>query len=243
MSQPKIYAMVPARYGSTRLKLKNLALINGKPMISYAIRAAQGAGVFDKVIVNSENSIFQKIAARYGCDFYLRSSDLGSSLAKSDSVVNDFMGSFLEADIVAWVNPISPFQTKDEIQEIVQYFLDNNLDSLITVENKQVHCIYKGIPINYSKDELFAQTQDLTPVQPFVYSIMIWRSRVFMSQFAKYGHALFCGNFGVHPVRKRTEIIIKTQEDLVLADLLMRAIDAKNDVFQVQYDDLISLTE
>ena len=243
MSQPKIYAMVPARYGSTRLKLKNLALINGKPMISYAIQAAQGSGVFDKVIVNSENPIFQKTAERYGCDFYLRSNDLGSSAAKSDSVVNDFIRSFPDADIVAWVNPISPFQTKDEIQEIVQYFLNNNLDSLITVENKQVHCIYKGNPVNYDKDGLLAQTQDLTPVQAFVYSIMIWRSSVFVTEYAKHGHALFCGRFGVHPVRKRTEIIIKTQEDLVLADLLMRAIEINDDVLKVEYDYLAKITE
>jgi hypothetical protein len=72
---------------------------------------------------------------------------------------------------------------------------------------------------------------------------MIWRSSVFTSEYAKYGHALFCGRFGVHPVQKRTEIIIKNQEDLVLADLLMRAIESDNDVFQVQYDDLITLTE
>ena len=33
MKKNKIYAMIPARAGSTRLKMKNLALINGKPMI------------------------------------------------------------------------------------------------------------------------------------------------------------------------------------------------------------------
>jgi len=32
--------MIPERFGSIRLKIKNLALIDGKPMISYAIKAA-----------------------------------------------------------------------------------------------------------------------------------------------------------------------------------------------------------
>jgi CMP-N-acetylneuraminic acid synthetase len=32
-----IVAMVPARMGSERLKMKNLALLNGQPLISYAI--------------------------------------------------------------------------------------------------------------------------------------------------------------------------------------------------------------
>ena len=74
-----IYAMIPARYGSTRLKMKNLALINGQPMISYAIKAAKESGVFDKVVVNSEHDIFKKIAERYNVTFYQRPDQLGSS--------------------------------------------------------------------------------------------------------------------------------------------------------------------
>src|SRR3989304_395347 len=67
-----IIAMVPARIGSTRLKMKNLALINGKPLISYAIDAAKASGVFSRVVVNSDNEIFAGVAERYGADFYLR---------------------------------------------------------------------------------------------------------------------------------------------------------------------------
>ena len=72
-----IYAMIPARYGSTRLQMKNLALINGQPMISYAINAAKESNIFDKVVVNSEHVVFEKIADRYGVDFYQRPSFLG----------------------------------------------------------------------------------------------------------------------------------------------------------------------
>jgi len=241
MSESIVYAMVPARYGSTRLKMKNLALINGKPMISYAVQASQDANVFERVVVNSENSIFEKIADRYGCDFYLRPMNLGSSQAKSDSVVADFMRSFPEADVVAWVNPISPFQTDEEIREVIQYFIENGLDSLITVENKQVHCLYDNEPVNYDKNGLFAQTQDLIPVQPFVYSIMMWQREAFLSEFDKKGYALFCGKFGVYPVRKRTEIIIKTQEDLLFADLLMRTIDRGENEVMLEYDELANL--
>ena len=69
MKKLKIYAMIPARLGSTRLKMKNLALIDGKPMISYAINAAVKSGVFDKIIVNSESNIYSSIANRYKVDF------------------------------------------------------------------------------------------------------------------------------------------------------------------------------
>jgi CMP-N-acetylneuraminic acid synthetase len=239
MSKPTIYAMIPARYGSTRLKMKNLALINGKPMISYAIEAAENSGVFDKVVVNSEHEIFRSIAERHQVDFYHRPEDLGSSQAKSDSVVADFMQAYPEADIVVWVNSTSPFQAGDEVAEVVNYFVAEGLDSLITVENKQVHCIYDGRPLNYTVDGLFAQTQDLEPVQPFVYSIMMWKSEVFLREFKEKGAALFCGKFGVYPARKLTGIIIKTQDDLMTADLLMRGMVLQGDDYQLEYDELV----
>ncbi len=239
MDNLKIYAMIPARFGSTRLKMKNLALIDEKPMISYSIRAAIESNAFDKVVVNSEHHIFKDIASRYGVDFYQRPSDLGSSEAKSDAVVADFMSSYLEADIVVWVNPISPFQTGGEIVDVINHFISNKLDSLITVEDKQVHCNYKDKPINYDVDDLFAQTQDLFPVQPFVYSIMMWRRDVFLNNFLKNGHALFCGHFGVCSVSKLSGLLIKTADDLKLADLIMRSINQMDSSVEVKYDELV----
>ena len=233
-----IYAMIPARYGSTRLKMKNLALINGKPMISYAINAAKESGVFDKVVVNSEHYIFKKIAERYNVTFYQRPDQLGSSQAKSDAVVFDFINKYKEADIVVWVNPTSPLQTADEVHDVVNYFIDENLDSLITVENKQVHTIFDGVPVNYNVQETFSQTQDLIPVQPFVYSIMMWRASKFIAEYEKTGHALFCGKFGTYAVNKITGLIVKNQEDLLIIDGILR----NKDLFsaKLEYDKIVN---
>jgi len=243
MKKPKVYAMVPARFGSTRLKMKNLALIDGKPMISYVINSAKDSGVFEKIIVNSEHKIYGDIANRYNVDFYHRPENLGSSIAKSDSVVANFMNAYPEADVVAWVNPIAPFQTSKEICDVITYFIDNKLDSLITVEDKQVHCNYKDQAINYDKDELFAQTQDLQPVMPFVYSIMVWRKEAFLKEFSKKGHALFCGRFKTYSVAKITGIMIKNAQDLKLADLLMRSMNNLKFDYSIEYDELLNNNE
>ena len=120
------------------------------------------------------------------------------------------------------------------------YFVKNNLDSLITVHDMQVHCNFKNQPVNYDKDELFAQTQDLIKVQPFVYSIMMWQRETFLSEFTNKGHALFCGRFETYPVQKISGIIIKTAEDLKLADLLMRSINLTETGYSVEYDELVN---
>ncbi|RDL44038.1 hypothetical protein DN730_10400 [Marinomonas piezotolerans] len=234
-----VHAMIPARYGSTRLKLKNLCMIGSKPMVSHAIDAALDSSVFGRVCINSENEIFKRIADRHGVDFYHRTFALGSSETKSDDVVKDYFDNNPDADILAWVNPTSPFQTGEEIERVVNFFVKENLDSLITVEEKMVHCDYDGEPVNYSTSELFAQTQDLTPVNPFVYSVMMWRREPFLKEYEEKGHAFFCGHFGTYPVSKLTGIIIKNSSDLMMADYLMRCKEAESAGYELKYDEIV----
>jgi CMP-N-acetylneuraminic acid synthetase len=212
--------MIPARIGSSRLKKKNLALLNGKPLISYSINAARESNVFSKVVLNADDRIFKKIAERYGVDFYLRPKSLGTSETKSDEIVADFMRKFKDFDILVWVNPIDPFTTGKEIREVTDFFQKEDLDSLITSEIKQVHARYKDKPLNYDEKEMFALTQDLNPIQLFNYSIMMWNYDSFMKGFERYGFAFFSGKSNhINLSSKRT--IIKTKEDLIMAEILL----------------------
>ena len=229
----KIAAMIPARMGSTRLPAKNLAILNGKPLIYYAVKTAKDAGIFDDIIINAEDDVFGKIARRYKIEFYKRPRKLASSKAKSDQVVYDFM-KHIPCDIVVWVNTIAPLQNAPEVRRAVEYFVDNELDSLITVRDEQVHCSHKGKPVNFKDTGLFAQTQDLTPVQLFVYSLMMWRTETFMKAFEKDGYAFFCGRRGLYPVSKLSSVIIKREEDLMFAECIARA--GANGRYRVRYD-------
>lgn len=231
MNSTKLIAMIPARIGSTRLKMKNLALIAGKPMIAYAIEAAKASGIFDQIILNSDSVIFEKIAQEYDCEFYHRPEELGSSSTKSDDVVLDFIHQF-GGDIVVWVNPISPLQPAQEIQDAVNYFNENDFDSLITVKNEQVHCVMDNQPVNFCLEGKFAQTQDLTPVQAFVYSLMMWKTATFQEAMGKQGYAILHGKIGYYPVSKWSEIIIKTEKDLLLADFIARS---RRDKMKITY--------
>ena len=44
-----------------------------------------------------------------------------------------------------------------------------------------------------------------------------------MDAYEKHGHVLLCGKVGYYPVSKKSALIVKTKEDLVLADYIMRA--------------------
>lgn len=234
MSSDKIYAMIPARYGSQRLRLKNLALIDSRPLISYAISAAVDSGCFDKVVVNSDNDIFKSVASKYNAEHYKRPAELGSSEAKSDDVVYDFMQSHPDATVVAWVNPIAPLQTASDVSRIVSHFIEHGYDSLITGVEKQVHCMFSGGAINYEPRGKFALTQDLQPVFTFAYSSMVWRVSVFREQYEEAGCAMFCGKFKAFPVGHEHSVIVKTESDLRLAESMIQAKKSKM-AHKVQY--------
>ena len=217
-----VIAMLPARIGSTRLKKKNLALVDGEPMIGRVIRATIEAACFDRIVVNSDSPVFSEIADRYGVEFYSRPEVLGGSSVKSDDVVYDFIQSH-PSDVVAWVNPIAPLQQASEISACMSFMKANNNDSLFTVRDEQVHCVLDGEPVNFSFDGKFAQTQDLVPVRRFVYSMMAWRAASFSAAFERDGHAFFVGSVGYFPVSHESGIIVKTEADLMMVDMIAQS--------------------
>jgi len=237
MKNKKIIAMIPARIGSKRLPKKNLALLGDKPLIYYSINTAKKSNVFEKIVINSDSKIFKKIAERYNVLFYNRPKKLGSSVTKSDDVIFDFMKNH-PGDILVWVNPIAPLQTGKEIKEVVSYFIDKDYDSLITVKNEKVHCIMNGKPVNYDPDELFSKTQNLTPVKPFVYSLMMWKYKTFIKDYEKKGYALLGGKLGFYEVEKMSSIIIKTADDLRFAEYVLTGYKKKGD-YKLKYDKLV----
>lgn len=221
-----VAAMIPARIGSERLPKKNLVMVNGEPLIGHVIRRAKESGVFDRIVVNSDDRIFGDIAKDYGVEFYFRPAELATSAARSDDVIYDFMAKH-PADYVAWVNPISPLQPSEEVGEVIRYFIKENLDSLITVREEQVHCNFRGEPLNYVTEEKFAKTQDLDPVERFVYSIMMWRTRAFQETYDEKGYALLFGNTGFYPVSWLSSIIVKYEEDVRLCEYILNGIGNK----------------
>ncbi len=232
----KIIAMIPARIGSERLKYKNLRLLNGKPVISYAINAAKSCNVFDKIVVNSDETVFEKIANRFEVDFYLRPKSLGSSTTQSDEVVFDFLNNY-ECDLLVWVNPIAPLQTGNEITNVVDFMIKNKFDSVITCKTEKFHTIFNEKPLNFNIQEKFAKTQDLKPIKSLVYSLMMWKSKVFFSTFNKFGHAMLCGKPGFFEVEKKSTIKLNFEEDFQFCEAYLQLQNNNSK----KYDELLNI--
>lgn len=61
-------AIIPARGGSKRIPRKNIRSFCGKPMISYSIEAAKKTGIFEKIIVSTDDEEIADLALKYGAE-------------------------------------------------------------------------------------------------------------------------------------------------------------------------------
>lgn len=61
-------AVIPARGGSKRIPCKNIKSFGGKPMIEWSIQAAHDAGVFDRIVVSTDDAEIAAVARDCGAD-------------------------------------------------------------------------------------------------------------------------------------------------------------------------------
>lgn len=61
-------AIIPARGGSKRIPRKNIRPFCGKPMISYSIEAALASGLFDRVLVSTDDPEIAEVAIGCGAE-------------------------------------------------------------------------------------------------------------------------------------------------------------------------------
>lgn len=59
-------AVIPARGGSKRIPRKNILPFGGKPMIAYAIAAARESGLFEHVVVSTDDDEIADVALKHG---------------------------------------------------------------------------------------------------------------------------------------------------------------------------------
>jgi CMP-N-acetylneuraminic acid synthetase len=78
-------ALIPARGGSKRLPRKNVMPFMGRPIIAWTIEASQRAGVFDDIVVSTEDAEIAEIASACGASVDFRSADL----ARDESTIAD----------------------------------------------------------------------------------------------------------------------------------------------------------
>ena len=81
-----INGFIGCRQGSTRVKFKNLSLLNNKPLFTYLTDSALNTSNIDNLFLNTDSNYIVDIAKEIYKDklnYYLRPAHLGSSKGKA----------------------------------------------------------------------------------------------------------------------------------------------------------------
>ena len=90
MTSDRIECLIPARGGSRRFPRKNIAPLDGRPLLGWAIEAARTSGVFGDVWVSTDDAEIAAVASRYGARVHERPRALGADDATIAQVALDF---------------------------------------------------------------------------------------------------------------------------------------------------------
>ncbi|MBE6059796.1 MAG: acylneuraminate cytidylyltransferase family protein [Clostridium sulfidigenes] len=134
----KNLAVIPARSGSKGFKDKNIKSFNGKPLLAYAIEAANKAKVFDEIFVSTDSEQYAEIAREYGASVpFLRSYELSTDTASSLHVIKDSLIKYKEMDkvfdTVALLQPTSPLRTYKDIIDGYNKLKEKNANSVVSI--------------------------------------------------------------------------------------------------------------
>jgi len=87
-----VVAVIPARYGSTRLPAKPLAVIHGKPMIQWVYEGAKQSTLCSRVVVATDDERIASVVRGFGGEAVMTSADIQSGTDRMAAVARMIPG-------------------------------------------------------------------------------------------------------------------------------------------------------
>lgn len=169
----KNIAIIPARGGSKRIPRKNIKFFMGKPIIAYSIEAALQSGLFDEVMVSTDDKEIAEVAQQYGAKVpFMRSAETSNDYAGTADIIIEvlkmYKGQGKEFNTVCCIYSTAPFVTSERLKEAYSKLVDD-IDSVFT-------CVAYSYPVQRSlhivdgkismvhPEYVDSRSQDLEPI-------------------------------------------------------------------------------
>ena len=187
-------AVIPVRSGSKRLPKKNYKSFNSRNLVEIARDKCLASGIFDEIIISSDDVFFKGLVNCNKVKFLSRTHDLTGDKATTDVVVDFFFREFSSCESILWVNSVSPLQSIQDIKNCGLRLNEQGVDSVMAINTLYQHCCIENNPLNFNRNNPFEMTQNLTPIQRYVYSCMGWKRETYVKNRNKGFKGLFPGN-------------------------------------------------
>ena len=166
-------AIITARGGSKRIPRKNIKDFCGKPIIAYSIEAALGSGMFEEVMVSTDDEEIADIAKKCGASVpFMRSEATANDYATTADVLGEVIARYKEMgktfDYAACIYPTAPFITGEKLKSALDDLVASGADCIMPVV-KYSYPPQRSLVINNGSleykwpEHMNTRSQDLEP--------------------------------------------------------------------------------
>ena len=231
------------RGGSKAVPRKNLRLIAGKPLLGYAIEAAQGSQMLKRVIVSTDDDEIAQVARSYGAEVPFRRP---TELAQDDSPeleawrhaikhwTTEEMGD--ELDVFVSVPATSPLRVSADIDRCVEKLIQSGSDIVFTLReaarNPYFNMLEKDSHGSWDLCKSPSTRVNHRQSAPSVFEIttVAYAAR---PAFVMAAETLFDGKIEGCIIPEERAIDIDSEHDLMMAECLMRRRSEDESVWKV----------
>jgi pseudaminic acid cytidylyltransferase len=147
-----IVAIIPARGGSKRIPRKNIRLFAGKPIMAYSIGTAQQSGIFDKIIVSTDDREIAEVARQFGAETpFVRPSELADDFATTASVIFQALdwlrSNGFQVSYVCCIYATAPFLKPEYISKGLELLREKNGATAFSV-TRFSYPVFRALKLN-----------------------------------------------------------------------------------------------
>jgi pseudaminic acid cytidylyltransferase len=154
-----VLAIITARGGSKRIPKKNIKSFFGKPILSYSIEASINAGIFQEVMVSTDDHEIAEVAKQYGASVpFMRSGKTSDDFATTAEVIREVLESYKNLgknfDYACCIYPTAPFVTSEKLSSAWKLLSGSDVNTVMPV-TKFSFPIWRSLKMDTSGQVMF----------------------------------------------------------------------------------------
>ena len=131
-------AIIPARGGSKRIPRKNIKPFLGKPMLAYPIEAALGTGLFEEVMVSTDDGEIAEVACQYGATVpFMRNQETANDYATLANVLHEVLDNYEQMgrsfDNMCCILATSPMLRSEDLSNGFHSLMESDFSTIIPI--------------------------------------------------------------------------------------------------------------
>lgn len=228
----KRLAIIPARGGSKRIPRKNIKDFCGQPIIAYSIKAALDSGLFDEIMVSTDDEEIAALARKYGASVpFMRSPATSDDFAPTAAVLTEVLEKYKqlghEYEVACCIYPTAPLLQAASLLAAFELLTTKEYDTVFPVL-KYSYPIWRSLKLEEGKasmnwpEHVSSRSQDLPSAYHDAGQFYFFRVDSFMQK-----QALFTDNTGAVELNELQVQDIDTLTDWEMAEIKYKLLQSK----------------